>query len=76
VRRLQRTLEDTRKALGFSRLSVAERIGVSHTMVGRYESGDSEPRVTVAARYAEALGITVAQFIELWYLGKWKGRAS
>ncbi len=62
---MAQTLYELRQTQGLSREAIGERIGVSHTMVGRYERGTGEPRVTVGARYAEVLGITVAQLIEL-----------
>ena len=60
-----RTLEGIRADLGLSQSELGRRVGISHTMIRRYERGLSEPTITVGARYAEHLNITMTDLIHL-----------
>jgi transcriptional regulator with XRE-family HTH domain len=48
-----------RKEKDFSREELADKIGTSGPIVGRYERGDMMPSVDIAARIAEALEVSL-----------------
>lgn len=48
-----------RKERGLSREGLAEKIGTSAPIVGRYERGDMMPSVEIATKIAEALAISL-----------------
>jgi transcriptional regulator with XRE-family HTH domain len=46
-------------ALGLTQLSLAERVGVDVRQIRRYESGEQQPALAVAARIAATLEVTL-----------------
>lgn len=52
-------LNRARKARGLSRAAVAEAVGSSAPVIGRYERAEVTPSVDVAARLADALGVSL-----------------
>jgi transcriptional regulator with XRE-family HTH domain len=46
-------------ALGVTQLALAERVGVDVRQIRRYESGEQQPALAVAARIATALEVTL-----------------
>lgn len=52
-----------RKAAGLTQIQLAERAGVSQGSITAYETGQTEPLVSVAAALARALGVTVEQLL-------------
>ena len=52
-------LARARKARRLSRAQVAEAIGTSAPVIGRYERGEVTPSVDAAARLADVLGVTL-----------------
>lgn len=55
-------LERLRVLRGFeSGSALARKIGVSHTALRGYEKGEMMPNLDIAMKYAEILGITVAE---------------
>ena len=54
-----------RKQLKWSQDELAKKIGTSAPIVGRYERNEIKPSIDVAAKIAEALGVTVDYLIGL-----------
>lgn len=50
-----------RTTLGLSRKDLAEHVGVSAKQILRYETGEQDPTLDVAARLAAELGISIDQ---------------
>lgn len=50
-----------REALGFSKAEVARAANISEPSLGRYESGEREPTLSVARAIADALDVTLAE---------------
>ena len=48
-----------RKEKGWSQGDLAKQSGVSREMIGKYERGENIPSIDVAAKMAEALGVTL-----------------
>ena len=48
-----------REKQGWNRSQLAEKVGISHVMVGRYERDETAPSVDVAKKMADALGTTI-----------------
>ena len=57
------TLKELRRARGLSGAALAERSGVSRTMVSRIENGDAQPTASLLGRLSAALGITLSELI-------------
>jgi len=58
-------LAEARARAGLSIRALADRLGEHQTSVHRWESGAVEPRASVVARLAEALGVSAD-----WLLGR------
>jgi len=56
-------LRDHRKARGLSQEALAARAGVHPTYVGLVERGKRNPSLDVAASFAEAVGLTLAEMV-------------
>ena len=54
-----RQIHDLRRARGWSQPDLAEKVGVSSVMIGRYERGEMTPAVDVGAKLATAFGVTM-----------------
>jgi len=50
---------ECRKVQGFTRKKLAEKIGTSGPIVGRYERGDMMPSIEIASKIAEALEVSL-----------------
>ena len=48
-----------RKARGLSRAELADKLGSSAPVMGRYERGEMTPSVEIAAKLADALGVSL-----------------
>ena len=48
-----------RKEIGLTREELAEKIGTSGPIVGRYERGDMMPSIEIASKIAEALEVSL-----------------
>jgi transcriptional regulator with XRE-family HTH domain len=59
------TLQQARAARGLSQRALAERAGVSESMVARTERGASTPRPGATRRLAAALGLPPEEVEEL-----------
>jgi len=52
-------IRELRKTNGWSQADLAERVGTSAAIIGRYERGDMTPSIEVARRLANAFGVTL-----------------
>lgn len=57
-------MSEIRKARGLTQEALAEKVGITQAVVSRYESGDRFPKLTIAAKIAEALGCKVDDLID------------
>lgn len=58
-------MAERRKGLGLTQEDLAETLRVDRTTVGRWESGDTDPKPWVRPRLAHALGVTVDDLLGL-----------
>ncbi len=63
ARRLGRRMHELRARRGWTQDALAERAGVSKAMISKVERGENNPTLVVAAKIAEALGLTMSQLI-------------
>jgi DNA-binding XRE family transcriptional regulator len=56
---LQCRLQEIREAKGLSKSELGRRVGVSDLQIRRYETGEQIPRLSIAIRISEALGVSV-----------------
>jgi transcriptional regulator with XRE-family HTH domain len=56
---LARQIHALRRARGWSQPELAEKVGASPVMIGRYERGEMTPAVDVVAKLAQAFGVTM-----------------
>src|SRR5215207_8140717 len=56
---MQDVIKQRRAELGLSQADLATRVGVDRRQIRRYESGDTQPALSVAKAIAEALGISI-----------------
>ena len=61
IRSLGETIRTRRKELGLSQAQLAAACGVHLRQIRRYESGEQQPVLSVAALIAAALGLSVAE---------------
>jgi transcriptional regulator with XRE-family HTH domain len=61
ARRLIQLLADAREEAGLTQAEVGRRIGTTQSAIARFESGDSDPRLSTVARYAQVIGIDLAR---------------
>jgi DNA-binding XRE family transcriptional regulator len=61
----RRQFARVRKAAGYTQESLAERLGVDRSTVGRWEIGEVEPQAGQRPKIAEALGISLDQLAGL-----------
>lgn len=59
VKRIAITLRDRRILRGLSQRNVADTLGISESIVGRFERGDYNPQIAFIFAYAEAVGIKI-----------------
>ena len=62
-RKLARQLADCRRHAGLTQTQIADLMGTSQGQVARFESG-ADTRLSTVARYAAALGVSVAWSIQ------------
>lgn len=60
---LARTVQAARAEEGMSITALAERSGVSRTMINRIERGEVQPTAALLARLSAGLGLTLSQLI-------------
>ena len=54
-----------RKQLGLTQDELAQKVGTSKQMVSRYEHAQRSPKVLMANKFAEALGTTLDELLEI-----------
>lgn len=59
---LHTRLQQARKATGLSLREVAERVGVSHAAIKKYEDGETTPPSDMLLKLSQALNVRVAYF--------------
>ena len=52
-------IKELRESKGWNRSELADNIGISHVMVGRYERDETAPSVEVAKKMADALDTSI-----------------
>ena len=52
-------LKEIRESKGLNRTELAEKIDISHVMVGRYERDETVPSIDVAKKIADILGVSL-----------------
>ena len=57
-------LNQRREQMGLTQQQLARKTGVSRVSISRYESGQREPTLTIAAKLAAALGCTIEDLVE------------
>jgi ribosome-binding protein aMBF1 (putative translation factor) len=57
ARQLVRRLVDAREEAGLTQTEVARRMGTTQSAIARFESGDSDPRLSTVERYAQVVGV-------------------
>lgn len=60
---LQRNLVDLRREKNLTQKEVAEKIGVSATAIGFWETGINEPKTTYLIKLANFFGVTVEELV-------------
>jgi transcriptional regulator with XRE-family HTH domain len=58
-------LLDLRKTKGFTQDDLADQVGISQRMIGRYESGESDPSADSVIRLANFFGVTADYLLGL-----------
>lgn len=62
--RIASRLGELRAALGFSLATLADKSGVSRSMISLIERGESSPTAVVLEKLSSALGVTLASFFD------------
>lgn len=56
-------LKSCRESQGFSQIEFAQKLGVSNTVLSRYESGDREPNFEMLIKIAKTLNVSIDHLI-------------
>jgi len=59
------TIEDQRKAKGYTQKDLAKKLGVSQAMVSRWENGEENLTIATLAKIAVALGLELGNPFEI-----------
>lgn len=59
-RTIGRRIREERKRQGLTMAQLGEKMGISGSLVGRYERGEENPKMETVVRFADALGILVS----------------
>ena len=62
AKNLGKRLERARRAAGFGLRKLAERVGLSHMAISKYEKGALTPSSDILLKLAKALGVSVEFF--------------
>lgn len=58
-------IEEARLAKGWSQQQLAEMAGTTQQAIQRYENGQREPKISIAVRIADALGVSLSYLLGL-----------
>ena len=61
---LGQIIQEKRKKAGLTQKELAEKVGVATITIQQYERGLREPKIETVARIAEALNVSVPEFIQ------------
>lgn len=56
-------VREKRESKQMTQKELAEKIGVSAACVSMYESGETTPKIAIAAKLASALGVTCEELV-------------
>lgn len=59
------TLKEFREQKGLSQTELANRVGLKQTTISQYENGTRRPNLSIAKKVADALGMTLDDFVSL-----------
>lgn len=59
-------IREERKRQGLTMEQLGKKMGISGSLVGRYERGEENPKIETVERFANALGILVAELYPDW----------
>lgn len=59
-------IREARKRQGLTMEQLGKKMGISGSLVGRYERGEENPKIETVERFANALGILVADLYPDW----------
>lgn len=57
------TLKEFREKKGLSQTELANRVGLKQTTISQYENGSRRPNLSMAKKLADALGISLDDFV-------------
>ncbi|MBD2752624.1 helix-turn-helix domain-containing protein [Spirosoma validum] len=57
-------IKQTRKEKGLTQKELGEKIGVSESMINKYESGKQNPTIATLSKIIEALGVRLKISVE------------
>ena len=57
------TLKEFREKKGLSQTELAKRVGLKQTIISQYENGSRRPNLSIAKRLADALEISLDDFV-------------
>jgi transcriptional regulator with XRE-family HTH domain len=57
------TLKEFREKRGLSQTELADRVGLKQTTISQYESGSRRPNLAIAKKLADALEISLDDFV-------------
>ena len=60
-----RNIKAARKKVGMSQKALGEKLGVSGSMIGQYETGARNPKIETLSEIASALGVHVSELVGL-----------
>ena len=60
-RTIGQRIREERKRQGLTMAQLGEKMGISGSLVGRYERGEENPKMETVVRFADALGILVSE---------------
>lgn len=60
---IAKRIKERRETLRISQSELARRIGVSQVSVSMYESGETTPKLLIAAKLASVLGMTCEELV-------------
>jgi transcriptional regulator with XRE-family HTH domain len=59
------TLKELREEKGMSQTELANIVGLKQTTISQYENGSRSPKMSVAKKLSDALGISLDDFVRL-----------